>query len=360
MKDLIIIQNSIATTLKFRISYINEYINSGGNVFVISPNDCENSKRELVNKGCKVYWVPAFKGVLGTLISSLFMNAHLMRLKFNLDNPSVVCHFLVSYLMCFVSLFIFYKKVLVSIEGLGFIFLKGGAPVRIMRFLLNQPNITRVFCNNDERDILGNQSDLVSGGIGVDTKFFSRSSHKNNSLAPPIRLIYVGRLIKDKGIKDVFDIFRGLLDYGCTLTVVGDIYPNNPSSLTSKDIENYNSEFGDLVSFKGYVADPKVFYEESDILLLPSKREGFPVCVMEANSMGIPVVVYNVPGSRDAVVNFCNGVCVELGDITAAVIATLQIYNDGNMSDIISSSRSYAEEYFDREAKTKYFLELLK
>ncbi|HHX8266401.1 TPA: glycosyltransferase, partial [Vibrio diabolicus] len=216
--------------------------------------------------------------------------------------------------------------------------------VKFLRFLLKKKNIVRLFCNKDEKRILGFNNDIVTGGIGVDvTKFQPKAKVSNDAL----NIIYVGRLISDKGVLDAIEILRQLKIKGSTLTLVGDIYPSNPSSLTQSEIIDIKNELGDRIQFEGYVSDPLPFYRKADVLLLPSKREGFPVCVMEANAMGIPAVVYDVPGCRDAVFSHVNGIVVEYGDIKGAVEAINTLYNSGDMVEISKSCRNFAIKNFD-------------
>ena len=54
-----------------------------------------------------------------------------------------------------------------------------------------------------------------------------------------------------------------------------------------------------------------------DVLVLPSIFEGLPRVVMEASAMGVPAVVTDVKGNREAVVHECNGLLVPLGDVPA-------------------------------------------
>ena len=52
------------------------------------------------------------------------------------------------------------------------------------------------------------------------------------------------------------------------------------------------------------------FYEQSDVLVFPSYREGFPNVVIEAGAMGLPSIVTDINGAREIIANGKNGLIV--------------------------------------------------
>ncbi len=70
------------------------------------------------------------------------------------------------------------------------------------------------------------------------------------------------------------------------------------------------------VTFMGRISEESKFklYSESRIAISPSVREGFGISVIEANSVGTPVVAWNVPGLRDSVVDNETGFLVPFPD----------------------------------------------
>ncbi|WP_230834040.1 glycosyltransferase, partial [Vibrio campbellii] len=132
-------------------------------------------------------------------------------------------------------------------------------------------------------------------------------------------------MIKDKGVFDAIECFRTLISRGwdLNLKLAGESYKNNPSSLTVDEIDKLKGEFGSRIEFLGFVSDISKCYQKSNILILPSKREGFPVCVMEASASGLPSISYDVPGCRDAISSGVNGKLVEYGN-TLALADTIE------------------------------------
>ncbi len=108
-------------------------------------------------------------------------------------------------------------------------------------------------------------------------------------------LLYVGRLLRDKG---VLDLLRALAEVrtstACRLLVAGE---GPESSAMRKDAARLHIA-GD-VDLLGYVsgAGLRRCYELADVLVLPSYREGFPTVLLEAMSAGVPIVATGLRGA---------------------------------------------------------------
>nr|WP_283164210.1 glycosyltransferase [Shewanella corallii] len=176
-----------------------------------------------------------------------------------------------------------------------------------------------------------------------------------------IRMLYVGRLIKDKGAQIAVEVQRKLEELGLDveLNFVGDIYPSNPSSFTNSDISKIKEEFGGRVKFHGFTDDVIAWYENSDLLLLPSVREGFPVCVMEASMVGIPTFGFSVPGMRDAIVCGVNGQLVSEGDLDDLVESIRFAANKIRLAEFYITAQEYAISNFDRDVKSNYLVSMV-
>lgn len=174
-------------------------------------------------------------------------------------------------------------------------------------------------------------------------------------------LLYVGRLVKDKGICDAINVFRQIRHNkkNVRMLIAGDIYNNNPTSISESDINEFKLEFGNDINFLGYLHDIFDVYEQADVLLMPSIREGFPVCVMEASSMGIPSVGYKVPGVEDAINNNVNGIIVDFKSNEQLFTKTYHLLDNEELKAYRKKCRKYAVENFDAEIKSNEIVCLL-
>jgi glycosyltransferase involved in cell wall biosynthesis len=84
------------------------------------------------------------------------------------------------------------------------------------------------------------------------------------------------------------------------------------------------------------------------VYVLPSYREGLPLTVMEAMSMGRPVVTTDAPGCRETVVDGDNGFLVPVGDAAALARAMERFILEPEMiAKMGNRGREIAEEKYD-------------
>lgn len=119
---------------------------------------------------------------------------------------------------------------------------------------------------------------------------------------PPLRILYVGELIRTKGTYELLDamaMIQKSATNGATLSMVG-------AGPEREALEEHVSELGlsASVRFVGFVEDPDrmaELYSSHDVLCLPTYTEGFPRVLYEAMAFGLPVITTRV-GQIDTVV----------------------------------------------------------
>lgn len=160
---------------------------------------------------------------------------------------------------------------------------------------------------------------------GVDSTYFDQSrvnigerasfreKHGIPANAPVI--LFVGRLVRDKGIPELVDAFIRLK------TVVPEAY-----LVVAGRLERFNGLSKALVTtmrpenaivMTGHLDDVRQACAAADVVALPSHREGFPNVALEAAAMGLPVVTTRATGCVDAVVDGVTGTLVPVGDVDA-------------------------------------------
>ena len=134
---------------------------------------------------------------------------------------------------------------------------------------------------------------------------------------------FVGRLTPDKGLSAIVEAWPLVLSAvpEALLMVVGGI------DATGGITDALVTTLDDLphVVRLGEVADPERTLPMLDLLILPSKREGLPTVVLEAAACGIPAVMTDVTGARDAIIDGETGLIVPLGrsDMLASAVVGL-------------------------------------
>ena len=196
---------------------------------------------------------------------------------------------------------------------------------------------------------------------GIDLDYWKRTAQKVEEL--PFTFVYVGRIVRDKGMNELISAFVRL-HKECTYTqllLVGsfedDIDPVSPET-------KHLIESSDGIEAVGEQKDVRPFYEQSDALVFPSYREGFPNVVIEAGAMDLPSIVTDINGSREIIENRKNGVIVPPRDEQALFDAMKwMIEHPEERKSMAENARpmvvSRYEQGFVRQCLKDYYKEIL-
>lgn len=248
------------------------------------------------------------------------------------------------------------RGVVSAISGLGFIFTrehKGIDWVRLItqqlyRFALGHRNSRVIFQNRNDRDILGRIGAVRDGqvvmirGSGVDLDTYAALPEP----ALPIRIIFVARLLKDKGVLEYVEAARMSRRDGKPYQwlVVGNPDPGNPASVTEEDARAW----GDSVAWLGERSDIAALYADAHIVVLPSYREGLPKSLVEAAACGRAVITTDVPGCRDAIEADQTGMLVPVRDAGAIYEAVCDLAENTDKRQAMGrAGRELALQAFD-------------
>jgi glycosyltransferase involved in cell wall biosynthesis len=188
----------------------------------------------------------------------------------------------------------------------------------------------------------GQRKVLIDGsGVNIDT-------FRPAPLPPyPLVFLFIGRLIRDKGIREFMDAARIVhaADPAVRFQVVGSS-DTNPTAIPPAELAAWQAE--GLVEFCGETIDVRPSLAAAHVLVLPSYGEGMPRSVLEALAMARPVITTDVPGCRDAVQDGRTGLVVPARDSRALAAAMKAFIDD---PDLIRSmgheARKVAEDRFD-------------
>ena len=197
-----------------------------------------------------------------------------------------------------------------ALTGFGYAFISESLRARLLRgviglllrLLVNRPNAVALVQNPDDRrdlEALGIAPDRIAliPGSGVDTERLTPSPEPSG----PPTAAFVGRLLADKGIGTLIEAHRLLRSRGSNveLLIAGTPDPANPASGSVAEAEAFGREPG--VTWLGQVDDIAALWTRAAIAVLPSRREGLPMSLLEAAACGRPMVATNVPGCREIV-----------------------------------------------------------
>lgn len=174
--------------------------------------------------------------------------------------------------------------------------------------------------------------------------------------------IFIGRMVGDKGVNELVAAFRKLnAGYPDTrLLLVGWEADMDPLERTTEEEIRRN----DAITYAGYQEDVRPWLLASDVLVLPSYREGFPNVVIEAGAMGLPSIVTDVNGSNEIIVEGRNGMIVpprNTEELYAAMVEML-LRGDKNREMRLRTRKMVTDRYeqlYVRRCKKEYYREIL-
>lgn len=164
---------------------------------------------------------------------------------------------------------------------------------------------------------------------------------------------FVGRITRDKGINELLEAYRDIMTDNSYLMMVGNEELDN-----NINMELFNwSKNNDQVIYTGQTNVVEQYLSAMDVYILPSYREGFGSGVIEAEAMGLPVIVSDIPGPTDAMVKNETGLVVKKADIDSLKSAMLEIRNNENMRECMAEKAyTFAKDNFEQQNLFEYIL----
>jgi len=168
-------------------------------------------------------------------------------------------------------------------------------------------------------------------------------------------LLFLGRLNREKGVLDLAYAFKKIAPKheNTYLLVVGPDEENMVSKM-----RQICQPYEDKLLFTGLTNTPEKFLSAADILILPSYREGFNNVILEAASVGIPVIGSRIYGIKDGVFDGETGLLFEPGHIDnlAKCIEEL-LKNPDKRLFMGQAARQMVQSYFSRNDMIQAYLE---
>ena len=275
-------------------------------------------------------------------------------------NPQVLEFFTIKSVLYggIVSRFFSIPKKVFYITGLGYVFIAKGLKGFIVRNIVksmyklaisgktNSVITENIFDKSliQSLNAINEEQIKIIRGAGVDLSQYSHREEKNEI----IKVSMACRLLKDKGVFEYIEAAKILKQKlpNVEFELYGDIDIHNPASLTSDDVAKIKKD--GFVKIYGFSNDIAKVFSNSNIVVLPSYREGLPKVLIEAAACGRAVVTTDVPGCRDAIEPNVTGLLCKVKDSKslATMIEKLIINNDlrNSMGKV---GRELAQKEFD-------------
>ncbi|EGZ47606.1 glycosyltransferase family 4 protein [Neisseria wadsworthii] len=211
------------------------------------------------------------------------------------------------------------------------------------------------FQNDDDQKLFADlgitspgQHTIVVNGSGVNTEKFSPQPLPEGN---EIHFLLIGRLLKDKGVREYVDAARKVKQKHphAVFNMVGFI-DINPSSVTQTELDQWINE--GTIKFWGKLSDVRPALNACHVFVLPSYREGTPRTVLEAMATGRAIITTDAPGCRQTVDDGYNGFLVPVQSSEKLAEAMERFITQ---PDLIESMRQASLEI----VKTKYDVNII-
>ena len=247
-----------------------------------------------------------------------------------------------------------------AVSGLGFIYIDKGMRARLTRLIANQlyrfafgkNNIRVIFQNPDDKDMFVKAKTVHSdkvvmiSGSGVD---LSKHSFVSEPTSVPVATM-ASRLLRDKGVVEFVEAARRLVQQGINarFRLVGEPDLGNPASVSLDKLNEWRKE--GIVEITGFRENIGDVFASSNLVVLPSYREGMPKVLLEAAACGRAVVTTDVPGCRHAIEPGRTGLLVPVRDVDALAAAMKLLLEDTKLrQEMGQAGRTLAENEFTIE-----------
>jgi glycosyltransferase involved in cell wall biosynthesis len=260
------------------------------------------------------------------------------------------------------------RRVILHVTGLGVAFSNTNFKYLLLRFVSQLVFQLKfliadivIFQNDDDfgdlwfSKIWKKKAKVVEGS-GVDTIAFENKGLDRTALRTEMGVsdkefvfLCTTRLLWEKGIKEMTEAFKLLqkANIPVKLWIVGWSDEDNPRHVPQSFINLFANH--DVIRFLGKRSDVKQLLAASDVFLYPSYyREGIPRAILEALSMGLPIITTNMPGCNLTVFENSNGFLIEPKSVSAIETSVKRIVEDSDLTLLGQKSRILAETKFSQ------------
>ena len=316
-RSVLFVANSAWNLAHFRLNLINMYLKNGYKVYLAGKSDQSvklfPSGVEFINIDfMENLYSPFFQLKLIWKLGEVFKKNKINQIFSFTPQANILAGFAQR---------VFYKNAsfVPNISGLGQGFISQAlfSHMFIELYKIALKNTRHIFFQNHDDEVLFANYRIadrtkcsVLPGSGVDLVKF-KSKPISESKPKKITFVFLGRLIKSKGIKEYISAAERVHQIypNVQFHLVGNLSPNK-NDFNQKDLD-FALEINNQLSYLGHQSSIIESIYRADCVVLPSYREGRPRSLMEASACGRPVITSDVPGCREVVVKNKTGYLVK-------------------------------------------------
>lgn len=197
---------------------------------------------------------------------------------------------------------------------------------------------------------------------GIDLDYFNPELFPEKKSENTFTFIFIGRLVRDKGINELIPAFKKLnAERPNTRLILVGVQEPHLDPLLPETIAEIESN--PAIEAVGRQNDVRPWLAQSDSLVFPSYREGFPNVVIEAGAMGLPSIVTDINGAREIIIEGKNGTIIPPRDSDAIYKAMVKFIENPDLVEKYARNArpliaSRFEQGFVRQCLKDYYKEI--
>lgn len=349
-KRIIIIANNSGGLYCFRNELIDELVKQENSVMILTPFDTNID--DLKKLGVDMIETPIDRRSINPFKDLKLIGLYFRYLK--KYNPDLVITYTIkpNVYAGFVCR-LFRLSYSANITGLGTAFQNSGILRDIVKALyksaLKKAKI--VFFENVENQqifidekIVNERQTCLLNGAGVNLEHYSVAEYPQDD--GMIRFLFIGRIMKEKGVNELFVAMELLREEGimCILDVLGDYEEDYTDTIKKYKMAGW-------LNYYGYQKDVRPYIAKSHCFVLPSWHEGMANTNLECAAMGRPVITTNIHGCMEAVENGVSGYLCEKRNVMSLYEVMKQFTRlSATQRKLMGlSGRKHMEKMFDKK-----------
>lgn len=353
MKKILILANDVTTIVQFRTELVKALVEAGNEVLISIPKSERN--HEIIDLGAKVIETASSRHGKNPLEDFfLYLNYRKILKEHKPD-------FVLTYTVkpnAYGGLACGQMKIpyVANVTGLGVIedegllqklmltLYKVGCKKAKCVFFQNKSNLEFF----QKKKIVGKNVVLLPGS-GVNTEKFSYMEYPQSEKT---NIVFVGRIIKDKGVFELSKVAKQYLDNEkIQFTIVGDVEygSENPFS----DIQNVNCV--------GFHKDVRPFLKDAHAVILPSYHEGMANVLLEGAASGRPILASLIPGCEETFDEGETGFGFKVKDVDSIKTAVdkFLFLSQEQKCEMGKKGRNKMENQFDRKIVIQKYVDVI-
>ena len=359
-KKIFLVSRCAWTLFNFRAGLMRELVKNG-NTVIGGGAAGDGFEPKIEALGVKFNGLPVDKkGINPRADAKLFWTLYRW---YREQQPDIVHHFTIKPVIygSIAARMAKIPRIINTVTGLGYVFTDKKITwlrrlvVGLYRISLNCADFT-FFQNQDDYDfflsrgLVKKSGTALLPGSGVDCEHFSPLSGPNPLEKSQPTFLMVSRLLKDKGVYEFVEAASLVKEHypEARFQLLGRRDVRNPNVVPESDLKSWDNQ--GLVSCLGEVTDVRPMMAKSDVVVLPSYREGIPRALLEAAAMAKPIITTDAVGCREVVDDEINGLLVPAKDAPALARAMERMINDPEMRKRMGKAgRKKVEREFDEK-----------